>query len=240
MFTDCQFRENDEYAAPRPSAGVFDSPAIPICLNTEWASHLDGLLQRLLCAAHWDGTETEVEATVQQVQTLIAKLADIQECPTTEARVHYIGEPFSKFTATVPAGAIPMDGELRLQADYPALMPEIPSGWKSGIYFTLPDMKGRSIVGAGFEYKNYAGTPYTVGVGSGSGQVFHTLTVDEIPSHRHQENFRATLSGSPAMQAVSAGSGDDPSANYTGYTGGGLEHNNMPPFLAGYWFIQAE
>lgn len=231
MNTGCQYRQNDEYAAPRPSAGVFDSPAIPLCLNTEWASHLDGLLEQLLCPSHWQGTETEVEAAIQQVQILMAKLADIQECP--EARVHYIGEPFALFVQEAPAGALPMDGVQRLWADYPLLAEKIPGSWISGPYFTLPNMATRGLVGVG------AGTGgFEVYAGETFGEAFHTLTVNEMPEHDHTVPLSASTSSGTAIYA--SANRLQQSTKATSKTGTGQPHNNMPPGLGAYWFIQAE
>jgi len=246
MFADCPPRWNDDYAAPRPSAGVFDSPAIPICLNTEWASHLDGLLEQLLCPAYWQGTDEEVEAATQQVGELLTKLGQIETCPT-EVRVHYIGEPFSKFTATAPVGALPMDGTPRLQADYPDLMPEIPTSWKDGDYFTLPDMSSRGLVGANFQYLDSAGQPVSVIAGDVGGEISHTLTYGEMPMHNHQQRGNANqpliLENGATGQTSMAGGGNagaPVTPNTTAMSGSNEPHNNMSPFLAAHWFIQAE
>ena len=66
--------------APVPAAGVFDSPTVWVCINTHWASHLDGLLERLLYPDAWSGTELEIDSAIQQVGELLIKLAEIQEC----------------------------------------------------------------------------------------------------------------------------------------------------------------
>lgn len=66
---------------PVPGAGVFDSPAVPLCINTEWCGHLDGLLGRLLLPDAWIGTEAEIEAAIQEVQKLLVALAQIGDCP---------------------------------------------------------------------------------------------------------------------------------------------------------------
>lgn len=79
-----------------------------------------------------------------------------------------------------------------------------------------------------------------------SGESFHTLTENELPSHRH-EGLDA-LSASQTVYAVdttgsdSNGIGlkantDNKTATYrsgvnTAYTGGGEAHNNMPPYLS--------
>ena len=81
-----------------------------------------------------------------------------------------------------------------------------------------------------------SGTTYTNG--TTGGEATHTLTVNEMPSHRHN---RMTQPQGFAEQdtrksdIISPASG---SANkvykYTDYTGGGQAHNNMPPYLAVY------
>ena len=54
----------------------------------------------------------------------------------------------------------------------------------------------------------------------------HTLTTDEIPSHRHSEEGHGLLVGSSYLASAiftdAAASGTD----YTGYTGGGSAHNH--------------
>lgn len=240
MFTDCQFRENDEYAAPRPVAGVFDSPVIPICLNTEWASHLDGLLQRLLCATHWDGTETEVEATIQQVQTLIAKLADIQECPTvTDPK--YIGEVFMAAVATTPANCLPCSGLTYLRTDYPALYAALDANLKTDAdHFVTPQItNGRVPAGAGSftMWSNGMSGTAVLNVGSQVGEYAHTLIVNELARHAHNvPRSSGTTSGSGAFSALSRVETD---VLPTSYDGGDIPHNNMPPVTGMKFFIYA-
>lgn len=63
-----------------PEAGIFDEPNIKICLNTDWASHVDGVLGRLLEPDAWIGTDEEIEAAIQEVMKLQAILNPIGEC----------------------------------------------------------------------------------------------------------------------------------------------------------------
>lgn len=102
--------------------------------------------------------------------------------------------------------------------------------------------QGRFLIGAGANVANstdYWGA-YPAGkenfpAGEMGGEVEHTLTVGEMPSHTHSErlewgNTKAwglTGTGQGANAVVDQGSA-------TGATGGGKPHNNMPPYLVVY------
>lgn len=179
----------------------------------------------------WD----TIEAIIANCTTEI--LTETEIPPVT--RIHEIGEPFSLFVNVPPIGALPMDGAVRLQADYPALMDKIPDFWKSGINFILPDMKGRSVVGQGFTYKTFSGTPYTVTAGGFGGKLEHTLSVDELPPHTHTVQTSGSTSG--GSNSIYAPTNRLPQTTVVSSSAGnGQAHDNMPPFLAGFWFIQAE
>ena len=72
------------------------------------------------------------------------------------------------------------------------------------------------------------------------GEATHTLTVDEIPSHRHvtgPSNFSAYGGGlADIKQETNAGWKTNLDQINTGYTGGGQAHNNMPPYITAYCF----
>lgn len=82
-----------------------------------------------------------------------------------------------------------------------------------------------------------AGTTYKAGATGGAAT--HTLTVNEIPAHKHNaatENFMSTSeSASPGTaQNFNSGSYKRWAMSTTANTGGSKAHNNMPPYLAVY------
>jgi len=99
--------------------------------------------------------------------------------------------------------------------------------------FALPDLLGRTPIHAESIYPN---------LGAKGGEENHTLTLQEIPSHRHAMNS----SGSEAAQVspVNAFLAPNSFRNYTRpgartelkanvlNTGGGQGHDNMQPYLA--------
>lgn len=98
----------------------------------------------------------------------------------------------------------------------------IPTGWYlcDGSNST-PDLRDDFVLGAGGAYA----------VGATGGEINHTLTTGEMPSHSH--GF--TTGG----QAVSTGANAHGSSTGTSFqyaditsTGGGGSHNNMPPYQA--------
>lgn len=74
-----------------------------------------------------------------------------------------------------------------------------------------------------------ADAAYTAG--STGGEAEHTLTVDEMPKHRHSYTAPSRNSGSEWIGEY--GTGASQSLN-SDYTGGGAAHNNMPPYTAVY------
>lgn len=79
--------------------------------------------------------------------------------------------------------------------------------------------------------------------GSIGGEENHTLSVSELPSHRHTgldiDNVyifgwdNGTRPGTDFMRQLNQGNSTSNRIT-TGYTGGGGSHNNMPPYLAVY------
>ena len=87
-------------------------------------------------------------------------------------------------------------------------------------------LKDRFLLAVGDTYKS---------AGLIGGEADHTLTVAEMPSHRHgasEGQFHA-YTGSNGSDTVSGGT-NFKSIQYTAYVGGGGSHNNMPPYITVY------
>lgn len=73
----------------------------------------------------------------------------------------------------------------------------------------------------------------TYALGATGGEATHTLTLEEIPSHRHY-GVRRNYAGDSGTHSMGASNGDESTSPYTDYTGGDQPHNNMPPYVAVY------
>jgi len=90
---------------------------------------------------------------------------------------------------------------------------------------TWTQIKDTFLLGAGDTYSN----------GATGGEATHVLSVDEMPSHRHE----LTVSGSETnwlgrINATVEGGTWRKTADAMANVGGGQAHNNMPPYLVVY------
>lgn len=70
--------------------------------------------------------------------------------------------------------------------------------------------------------------------GNTGGEASHTLTIAEMPNHRHEVGARNAYGTGNAGGSISYGSSVATGVNYTNYVGGDNAHNNMPPYLSVY------
>lgn len=54
-----------------PSAGAFDEPCVGTCINTEWASHIIGLMEALQWEDAWEGTQAEKQFALDQMTEIV-------------------------------------------------------------------------------------------------------------------------------------------------------------------------
>ena len=84
-------------------------------------------------------------------------------------------------------------------------------------------LEGRFLLGSSGDYA----------VGSQGGEAMHTLTVNEMPSHRHSlPDLHAGTVGTTDPNGYYGQNTGSYKTHYSDYTGGGASHNNMPPYRA--------
>lgn len=105
----------------------------------------------------------------------------------------------------------------------------------SGNNFNLPNYTGRFILAA-----TNIGGGYPVG--ASGGEISHTLTIAEMPSHDHSPRYGTNFisSGGSGSQAIGGGAYAFYAGGNTATNGGGQSHNNMPPYGAAWAMIKAK
>lgn len=138
------------------------------------------------------------------------------------------------FTCAMDAnftGGLQLGGKALVDVIYPV----------GSIYMSANNVSPAAFLGGTWEriedrFLLAAGSGYAAG--STGGEATHTLTVNEMPSHRHSIGAQALDPSAPRHDTYFNSSITNASANtwyaVTSYVGGGQAHNNMPPYLAVY------
>ena len=105
--------------------------------------------------------------------------------------------------------------------------------WLAYRRITLPDFRGRTLISAG------TGTGGLTNRVKGTivGAETHTLTVNQIPSHTHNDRALNSSTGSSTGYAAISGSLANVLPGYA--AGGGQAHNNMQPSWAEHLIVSA-
>ncbi len=124
---------------------------------------------------------------------------------------------------------------------------EIPAGseyatLKAMIGPNTPDLRGRFILGVDGT-ANRVTSLIADFIGGATGEERHTLTIPEMPSHNHIWNYGTErddsgTGGSNREFTLAAGPYSSGNPYPIANTGGGLSHNNMPPYMALNWIIK--
>lgn len=139
----------------------------------------------------------------------------------------------------IPNGWLLCDGSVVSRTTYSELFNAIGLNyvedgveWLDEERFPLPNAKGRTLVG-----KDSTDTDFNT-LGKTSGEKTHTLTVDEMPSHKHSMNFGDSAGGDGSEFVYSSTSGNN--NVFMLETGGGQAHNNLQPSLTLNFIIKAK
>lgn len=150
-----------------------------------------------------------------------------------------IGSIVAFASDTIPNGWLLCDGSVVSRTTYSELFNAIGLNyvedgveWLDEERFPLPNAKGRTLVG-----KDSTDTDFNK-LGKTSGEKTHTLTVDEMPSHKHSMNFGDSAGGDGSGFVYSSTSGNNNVFMFE--TGGGQAHNNLQPSLTLNYIIKAK
>ena len=139
---------------------------------------------------------------------------------------------------TIPTNWLLCDGREISRTDYAQLYNVIGTRYGVGdgsTTFNLPNMKGRVPVGL-----DASQTEFDT-LGETGGEKTHTLTVSEMPSHKH--TVAANSLGASATTVVASGSnatvGNPVGEISISNTGGGQPHNILQPYLVQKYIIKA-
>lgn len=131
------------------------------------------------------------------------------------------------------------DGSEISRTDYSALFNAIGTRYGDGdgsTTFNLPDMRGRSPLGAGLGALGGTLTNRDINA-QYVGAETHTLGLTEIPPHSHTWDGPTNRTSERGTGANVLWRGSDPTA-VTGESGGGQPHNNMHPCVIAYPFVK--
>lgn len=134
-----------------------------------------------------------------------------------------LGVPVPVYTTLIPDNLIVANGQTVQRDDFPDLWEITPVSMRTATTLTVPDLREKFILASGDSVAN----------NSAGGEAEHTLTVDEIPSHSHgftQYTFGVDIESVGVPDPTGVGNPRIP--ENTQSTGGGMPHNNMPPYYA--------
>ena len=208
----------------------------------DWLSILLGQIAETGAPFYWDGNPTEQEAAA--VASLKAFYETLDKI--AQGGCFMVGEVKIWPSADVPNGWQACDGTFFPVDEYSELFAVVGYSFGSGMggdVFAVPDWRRRVPVGL-----DTGQSPYDQ-VGNVGGESAHTLTVAEMPAHRHA--LRVDTLGSAALSSGPgrlAGQGVPLGRRGTGteevvlsdavnLTGGGDAHNNLQPYLVTNYII---
>lgn len=161
-------------------------------------------------------TPAEVALIWEQANELTFAM---QPCQTGGATMP-IGTVLYGAYSAAPDGFLLCDGASYLQSEYEDLYAIIGTTWGGdATHFSVPDLRDRVAVGKSS----------TIALGATGGAKTHTLTIAEMPSHRH--DFKGvTQAGASGVEIAPWSYTGGTNVSVVQPNGGGEAHNNMQPY----------
>ena len=188
-------------------------------------------------------TAIQVKADITYVDNQLSTKADKETTYTKEEVDKLVDNP-TITGDTLPIGAITLwsgtttpqnwllcDGREVSRETYSELFAAIGTMWGAGdgsTSFNLPNYTDKFPIGAGGD----------VDLAETGGEKEHTLTVDEMPPHKH--NIKSSSNPGTESCYTRENSMGVWESNKVEETGGGQPHNNMPPYAGSYYIIKAK
>lgn len=143
---------------------------------------------------------------------------------------------------TIPNGWLLCDGSVVSRTTYSELFNAIGLNyvedgveWLDEERFPLPNVKGKTVVG-----KDSTDTDFNE-LGKTGGEKTHTLTVDEMPSHKHELIVNKQQGGvNAALQPTWGTAFSSTDSGSVLATGGDQPHNNLQPHIVTNFIIKAK
>lgn len=158
------------------------------------------------------------EATISEILEML--LTALNGCPAGGGGSMPIGAVVPMAVATLPSNMLWCDGQQYLRVDYPDLYAVLESS-----FIVDPD----NFVTPNLVERFPLGTNLKAAVGVTGGESEHTLTVDEIPVHNHEIKRYRSYGGS--FTHLGSAGAETGGSFYSEDVGGGLPHNNLPPYM---------
>ena len=212
-------------------SGDSGTPDVPLLLSVRSQSLALSAIYYIQFAYRWgnpDATEwDEIEGAISEC------LNELMELQMPDFTPVGMVAWFPVITADLPEKWLKCDGSAVSQLTYPDLYLMLRNTFgSSGGMFNLPNLSAVFLYGAGIDNN----------IGDIGGEAVHTLTVAELPAHNHIQRGKNTIGGSvfhSQVNATSTAGGSVATTTPTSDTGADGAHNNMPPFMRGYWCIKA-
>lgn len=179
----------------------------------------------------WNWMNDQNPLTPSEIDDLEAKLAEVQY----QLMTPLTGLIMPICTAGIPAGMLLCDGTIYQRVDYPNLYAAIDLAYIiDADQFMVPDLRDRFVMSSGPLHPD----------GSTGGSSTHTMTIDELVPHSHDNLPHAHSESAAAPTAIAIGPGVPaasaiPTPGVTGSTsitiestGGGQPMDILPPFAA--------